>query len=184
MVFPHGAAAGQAKVVWRSHTIASTENLIVEAVKLWEAEARERDTVRTAAGWGCVALLCNPERKIPADILNGWATRLEREPGYGNVSQAADEGLLISKDGILQVDWPRRVEDGAAINLDLLLMTANDPTPGAPLAYPSIRRMVRAWNDADQDHVEYFWKNTDHGITTFQDDKISAGPRPRRQEQA
>ena len=52
MVFSHGAAAGQAKVVWCSHTIASAENLIAEAVKLWEVEARERDTVRIAAGLG------------------------------------------------------------------------------------------------------------------------------------
>jgi hypothetical protein len=48
-----------------------------------------------------------------------------------------------------------------------------------------VETVVRTWNDAASEHAEYFWKNTDHGITTFQDDEIrAAGLRPRQQEQA
>lgn len=185
MVFSRSAPTGHARVVRCSHAITSAGDLITEALKLWEAEELSLNSGRTASGWGCVALLCNPDRKTPADLLKAWAERVEREQGYGSVSQAADESPLISKDGILQIDWPRRVEGGAAIDLDLLLVTANDPTlTGTPLAYPSVETMVDAWNDADQEHAGYFWKNTDNGITTFQDDEIRAGLRPRRQERA
>jgi hypothetical protein len=182
MVFSRCAPAGHARVVWCSHTVASAEDLITEAVKLWEAESLEKDTDRIARGWGCVALLCNPERKIPANIANEWARRVEREPGYGKVSQTLEEGCLINKDGLLQMDWPLRVEEGAAVELDLLLVTANDPTlTGTPPSYPSVETITNAWNAAEQKHADYFWNNTDNGITTFQDDEIRARLRPRNQ---
>jgi hypothetical protein len=115
MVFSPSAPAGHARVVWCSHTIASAEDLITEAVKLWEAESLEEHTGRIAADWGCVALLCNPERQIPANILDEWAMRVDREPGYGKVSQTPEEGRLINREGLLQMDWPPRVAEGAAV---------------------------------------------------------------------
>jgi hypothetical protein len=182
MVFSSSAPAGHACVVWCSHTITSAEDLFTEAVKLWEAESLEKDTGRIAAGWGCVALMCNPERKIPADILHEWARRVEREPGYGKVSQTPEESRLIDREGLLQMDWPARINEAAALDLDLLLVTANDPTlTGTPPSYPSVETIANAWNDAERKHVEYFWNNTDKGITTFQDDEIRARLRPRNQ---
>jgi len=183
MVFSRGAQAGHARVVLCSRAISSAEDLIVESLKLWEAEALSSDSGRIASSWGRVALLCNPNRKSPVDLLNAWAERVGREKNYRSISQATDEGALVSKDGILQIDWPRRVEGEAAIDLDLLLVTANDPTlTGTPPVYPSVETIVGAWNGADEEHAEYFWKNTDYGIRTFQDDKIRVGLRPRRQE--
>jgi hypothetical protein len=133
-----------------------------------------------------VALLCNPKRKIPEDLLRGWAQRVESEEGYGNVRQLVEEGALISHSGMLQIDWPRCIAGGAPVDLDLLLVTANDPTlSGEPLSYPTVETIVAAWNCAEPRHAEYFWKNTDHGITTFQDDEIrAAGVRQRQQERA
>lgn len=185
MVFSRSAPPGSARVVHCSHAITTANDLITEARKLWEAEALTRDTGRIAAGWGCVALLCNPDRKIPDDLLMGWSERVDWEPDYGKVSQAADEGSLISKEGMLQIDWPHRIEGEAAVDLDLLLVTANDPTlTGKPLSYPSVETIVNAWNGAAQEYADYFWRNTDHGIATFQDDEIRAGILPRWQEQA
>ncbi|HVW79038.1 MAG TPA: hypothetical protein VHB45_15595 [Alloacidobacterium sp.] len=181
MVFSQAAPAGCAKVVACSHTINSANDLMFEALKLWEAEALSRNTGRIAASWGCVALMCNPERNVPASLLNAWAQRVNSEPNYGNVSETGGEGSLISKEGILQIGWPRRISGGAALDLDLLLVTANDPTlTGTPPSYPSVETIVTAWNNAVQEHAEYFWNNTDHGITTFQDDAIRAGLRPRQ----
>jgi hypothetical protein len=172
MVFSRSASAGHARVVRCSHPITSADDLITEALRLWEAEELAKDTGRIAnKRWGCVALLCNPKRKIPEDLLRAWAQRVGDEQGYGHVSQLAAEGSLISKDGILQIDWPCCIAGGAPVDLDLLLVTANDPTlAGMPPSYPSVETIVRAWNDAAP-HAEYFWKNTDHGITTFQDDE-------------
>jgi len=90
--------------------------------------------------------------------------------------------VLISHDGMLQIDWPRCIAGGAPVDLDLLLVTSNDPTlTGTPLSYPTVETIVNAWNGAAPEHAEYFWKNTDHGISTFQDDEIRAGLNPRQQ---
>lgn len=185
MVFSRNAPAGSARVVRCLHAIASANDLITEALKLWEAEALFLNTGRIAASWGCVALLCNPGREIPIDLLTAWSERVNNEPDYGNVSQAAGEVSLISNEGMLHVDWPKRIEGGTAVDLDLLLATANDPTfTGTPPSYPDVSTIVSAWNRAAQEHSEYFWRNLDHGITTFQDDEIRAGLRKRREEGA
>ena len=65
--------------------------------------------------------------------------------------------------------------------MDLLLATANDPeiTASSP-SYPTAKAIADAWNRAG-DHVQYFWKNTDNGIRTFQDDEIRQRLLPRKQ---
>jgi len=186
MVFSRSAPMGHARVVRCSHAITSAGDLMTEALHLWEAEELAKNTGRIAnKRWGCVALLRNPGREIPADLLKAWAERVEHEQGYGNVRQTTDEGALISPDGVLQIDWPRCIAGGAPVDLDLLLVTANDPTlTGTPQSYPGVETIVNAWNVAAPVHAEYFWKNTDNGITTFQDQEIRGGLHPRQQAQA
>jgi hypothetical protein len=184
MVFSKHAPFGQTRVVQCSHPITSADDLITEALHLWEAEELSVDTGRIASSWGCVALLCNPERRIPPEFVEAWGHRVRDEQHYGNVRQMADEGRLISGGGLLQIDWPLCAKGGRRVDLDLLLVTANDPTlSGIPLAYPSAATIADAWNSADSDHAEYFWKNIENGITTFQDDEIRGGLRPRQREQ-
>lgn len=186
MVFSRSAPAGQARVVRCSHPITSAADLTTEALRLWEAEELLKNTGRIAnARWGCVALLRNPDRQIPEKLARAWRQRVKDEDGYGNVAQTADEGAIISQDGMLQIGWPRCIAGGAQVDLDLILVTANDPTlTGTPLSYPSVETIVNAWNRAAPKHAEYFWKNNDYGITTFQDEKIRAGLRPRQQRRA
>jgi hypothetical protein len=181
MVFSRLTQAGQAILVPCSHTISSLEDLIEEAECLWKAEQPRARAHRIAANWGCVALLCNPKRTIPENLLRGWAKRVGREPDYGNVSQTREEGILVSDDGLLQINWPLLVEGGSAAQVDLLLATANDPeiTASSP-SYPAAEAIADAWNHAG-DHVEYFWKNMDNGICTFQDHDIRARLHPRSQ---
>src|SRR5690348_7203790 len=106
MVFSRSAPAGHARVVRCSHPITSADDLITEALRLWEAEELAKDTGRIAnKRWGCAALLCNPKRKLPEGILKAWAERVGDERGYGHVSQLSAEGSLITKDGILRIDW-------------------------------------------------------------------------------
>jgi hypothetical protein len=182
MVFSRSAPTGHARVVRCANAIISAGDLITEALKLWEAEALSVNSGRLAASWGCVALICNPNRRIPPELLKAWADRVGQEPDYGKVSQAADEGLLISEDGILQINWPHCVEGGAAVDFDLLLVTANDPTlTGAPLVYPSVETIAGAWNNACREFVEYFWNNIDNGICTFEDEEIRVLLKPRSQ---
>jgi len=179
MVFSRMCPAGQAKLVPCSNTISTIQDLIAEAEHLWKAEQPRAKAHRIATDWGCVALLCNPETQIPVNLLRGWAERIGGEDDYGNVSQTQEEGLLVSDDGLLRIDWPRLVEGGAPADVDLLLVTANDPeiTAASP-TYPTAEIIAEAWNRAG-DHVEYFWKNIDNGIRTFQDDEIKARLHPR-----
>src|SRR5437588_465468 len=80
--------------------------LVAEVLRLWEAEELSVNTGRIAANWGCVALLCNPERRISSEFIEAWARRVKDQQDYGNVRQTADEGRLISEDGFLQIGWP------------------------------------------------------------------------------
>jgi hypothetical protein len=181
MVFSRLSPPGAAKLVPCSHTISTPQDLITEAEHLWKAEKPDAKAHRIASplGWGCVAALCNPERKLPQEILNGWAKHVADKPGYGKVPQTEAEGRLISKEGLLQIVWPRLVEGGAAVQLDILLVTATAPDlSGTPLCYPSVETIARAWNSAGS-HAEYFWRNADSGIRTFQDDEIRELLHPR-----
>jgi hypothetical protein len=179
MVFSRLCQSGQAKVVRCSHTVSSAADLIAEAEHLWKAEQPGAAAGRIAADWGCVALICNPEREIPEKVLKGWEDRVAREPEYGNVPQSEDEGCLVDADGSLHIPWPRLVKGGASVQLDLLLVTANDPTlTGTPPSYPSVETIADAWNRASY-HVEYFWRNTDNEIRTFQDAEIRVRLRPK-----
>jgi hypothetical protein len=182
IVFSRSAGIGHAVAVRCRHDVSTPAELVVEAEALWKAEQPGAASGRIADYWGCVALLCNPERVIPGEILKAWGDRVGREPGYGNVTQTEAEGRLIDQNGLLQIDWPRLVEGGASLSLDLLLVTANDPEIGDTRPnYPDANQVAGAWNAAANRFAEYFWKNTDNGIRTFEDDQIRVLLRPREQ---
>ena len=173
MVFSRLCRLGWAKLVPCSHTISTAQELIAEAEFLWKAEQPEAQAHRIASTWGCVAILCNPERRISHDLLREWANRVSREPDYGRVSQTQEEGILVGSDGLLRIEWPRLAEGGAA-GFDLLFVTANDPRINASTPnYPTTGAIAEAWNRASE-HVSYFWKNIENGIRTFEDDEIRA----------
>lgn len=180
MVFSRGAAAGQAKVIPFARRVATGNDLTCEAEQLWAAERNGTPNGEVSAGWGCVALLRNPERNIPQDLLVEWTNRVSRERRYGNVPQAEEEDTLVSADGLLRIDWPRRISDGASLTLDLLLVTATHPTlTGTPRRYPGVGTIAAAWNSDMDGHVGYFWSNVHNGIRTFQDEEIKANLLPR-----
>jgi hypothetical protein len=187
MVFSRLAETGRAKVVRCRHSVSTAADLIAEAECLWKAEQPGADQGRIAADWGCVGLLCNPDRKVPEGLLKAWSERVQvkREPSYGRVSQAQDEGRLIDENGLLLIDWPICLDTGQLVQLDLLLVTANDPEIStARPNYPDVAAIAGAWNAAASKHAEYFWKNLDNGIRTFQDDEIRALLHPRGQGHA
>jgi hypothetical protein len=181
MVLSRSCGAGCARVVPCSRGIAASEELVAEAEHLWRAEQPGVPNGRIGANWGCVGLLCNPERQSPDDLLREWAARAAREPGYERLTQALDQGALMNMAGLLQIAWPRLVDGKEGVGLDLLLATATKPTlEGTPPSYASVQTIADAWNVAGQ-HARYFWNNSDNGITTFQDDEIRALLHPRDQ---
>ena len=115
------------------------------------------------------------ETQYPANISDRVGESRCPDTEHGNMAQLIGEGRLVSDGGLLQIAWPRRVADGSAVPLDFLLATATRPTlTGEPLAYPAVEMIANAWNADAGNHVEYFWKNIDNGIRTFQDDEIRA----------
>lgn len=185
MVFSRSAGVGHAVVVRCKRSVSSAADLVAEAEALWKAEQPRAAPGRIADYWGCVALLRNPDRKIPQDLLKAWAERVGREPSYGNVTQTEEEGRLIDENGRLLIDWPRLVDTGERVPIDLLLVTANDPEISATRSnYPDVATIVGAWNAAASKYAEYFWRNTENGICTFQDAEIRALLHPRGQAPA
>lgn len=185
MVFSRGCEAGRGTAVRCVHPTSSVDDLILEAEHLWAAEQHAAVSRQISAGWGCVALLRNPDRDLPRAFLTGWANCVAQKDNYGNVPQTADEGRLVSADGLLDIVWPRRLSDGSAVPLDFLLATATRPTlTGTPMAYSTVEAISEAWNADSQNHVEYFWSNYENGIRTFQDEAIVGLLHPRGQRQA
>lgn len=184
MVFSRLAKTGHAKVVRCLRAVSTAADLIAEAEALWKAEQPSAAAGRIADYWGCVVLLCNPDRKLPEELLKAWAERVAGEPNYGNVTQTEDEGRLIDENGLLLIDWPRCVDTGELVQLDFLLGTANDPEISATRPdYPDVATIAGAWNAAASKHTEYFWRNGENGICTFQDAEIGVLLRPRGQRQ-
>src|SRR5271165_4553485 len=79
MVFSRVCKAGQGTVVRCVHPVSSVDDLISEAEHLWAAEHNATVSRQISAGWGCVTLLCNPDRNIPKTFLTGWASRVAQE---------------------------------------------------------------------------------------------------------
>lgn len=183
MVFSRKAGAGQAKVFRCVRAISTPADLNAEAEALWKAEQPGAASGRIASQWGCVALLCNPDRKVPEDLVKAWAARVGREPEYGRVTQTNEEGRLIDESGQILIDWPKLVDTGEPVQVDLLLVTANDPEISATRPnYPDPVTIAGAWNAAASKHAEYFWRNAENGIFTFQDTEIRTLLRPRGQK--
>lgn len=184
MVLSRSARTGHARAVGCTHPISTADDLIAEAQFLWDAEVKERTNGCIAANWGCVALLPNPQAPIPNDMLSAWAGHVQQQPNYGKVSHTEAEGRLIDENGLLQIDWPRVVGSNEPLQLNLLLVTANDPKLGNLEYYPVPEEIAKAWEAAGSKYAEYFWKNLDNGICTFEDDQIRNGMSSRASEDA
>ena len=150
---------GQARAVQCRNSVSSFQNLVTEAELLWAAECKSPRSRSISARWGCVALLCNPERKIPQDLLDAWANHVSGM--YGG-----DASRLVTGRGILQIAWPSLCADTGSVPLDLLLATSNNPAD----QLPSVQAIAEAWRLHGDN---YFRQNRAHDIQTFEDEAIA-----------
>lgn len=148
----------------------SIQDLVEEAEHLWTAEQKgQKPDGQTSAVWGCVALLTNPDSTVPRAIIDGWARHCS---GYPDIPCLPEEEPLVFR-GVLHIPWPTRIK-GGSLPLDMILATATAAQiSGHPPAYPSVCEIANAWKCADKRHSEYFWRNLENGITTFQDEEIT-----------
>ncbi|MDE2773579.1 MAG: hypothetical protein OXI46_07715 [Gemmatimonadota bacterium] len=162
-----------------------TRNLIEEAEKLWAAEDNRgrRPEGRISTDLGCVALLENPDHRLPDRMREEWKERIVREEGYhGSVRMNGEERDVVDpRSGLLAIDWPRTVT-GSRLEWSALLATVTRPRgpEGSPRRYPLPEEIADAWGNAEDSEpdsgrtADYFWKNREHGITTHQDPEIEA----------
>lgn len=166
---------GTAKAVPCSSLAHEPEDMIKEAKSLWAVEYKKSPCDRSygiSRNWGCIGLLPNPNRDIPDTFLDKWSKTVKNEEYYGNISHSKSEGEIVDDDGLFRIPWPSTINNDP-LDLDLLLATATDPTlDGDPPTYPRIREVANAWNEDQNDRVNYFWNNLENGITTYQDEKI------------
>jgi hypothetical protein len=135
----------------------------MEARWLWAAETKvgvpsdadEVPPLELSGTWGRVAIVLPPGASVSGDILAPW-----RERYLG----CADDALLVNEDGMLEVPWPD-VPD--ARRFDILLATTNHPSE----IDPSAESIADAWNK-QPDFRNYFDRNQQAGILTFQDSEI------------
>ena len=142
----------------------------MEAEFLWSAECSITANNNISDNWGCVAILQNPKVQIPNYLMKDWKSRILKESKYPELSHSKSETSIVNDSGILQIPWPNMV-NGKPLCFDLLLAIATNPElKGNPPTYPRIRDIVLAWKKQGND--EYFWKNQEHDIHTYQDKLI------------
>lgn len=179
MVFSQGlaldkASLGTAIAVACKRSVQGIQDLEEEAEALWTAESNATSANgRIGAVWGCVALAVNPTHPVSEVVREGWARRVSQEQSYGHFDHATDEEGIVEQRGVLNVPWPR-CTDASPLEFNALLATATRPTLVRG-AYPSARQIADAWKTRDGSaHVDYFWRNRKHNITTFQDAEIES----------
>lgn len=171
MVLSRNAPLGSALIVPCRRHINGVE-FIEEAVWLWQAEAGDPDTQKISAHWGCVAMLARDEGGATRELIESWAQRVARESYYGNIGHAHNEQQLVSKKGLLQIDWPTHLDSGQPADFDILLATTNQPTLIGPrLDYAPASKIAEEWVRSPHNN-NYFFKNRENGIKTFEDDEI------------
>lgn len=184
MVFSRGLDAdqlGHAIVIPCCRPVRDTRDLLDEAAHLWTAETPEgkNQTRRISARpqrseppWGCVALVENPQRRLAPELSEAWVARVSIEGGYGRMHSACGEPAAVDANGFLDIPWPKTV-NGRALDCDVLLATAPNPTLVDDERYADSQEIADAWNTRDgRTHIDYFCKNRAHGIKTFQDEWI------------
>ena len=183
MVFAPGCQMGTAKVVPCINEARSLNDVYDEAQELWMAECRPgtkiTDRARLSASWGCVALLPNPASQIPQSFLQEWASLVSRERDeaglntYSGKNFVIDSQSVMNNRGILQIPWPNRIDTNTPlIGFDLLLATATRPKfARGTTKTPNEEMIALAWRN-HPNQAEYFWRNREQGIHTFQDVQI------------
>jgi hypothetical protein len=141
--------------------------LIVEAKKLWSAEGGITD--RICGTWGSVGLLVNPEANPFAEIIDGWKSyyksqESEIKPDFKPIGE---ESPTFADDGMLVLQWLEDTENKKAVDFDFILATATIPNVAR---YPTPETIAQAC--LENHYTEYFDKNQEHNIVTFQDEAI------------
>lgn len=154
MIFSPGDPVGEAVILPCRREIATLDELVAESKALWQAEARAKEPGPISDRWGCVGAM-----------FTATAARLSEEWSAYFLKCGARQVSVVNADGILEIDWPTRLDGGAA-DFDLILATATKPAK----TLPSAEEVADAWIERGSE--EYFLNNVKHGIRSAGDSDI------------
>jgi len=148
--------------------IDSFDDLEVEAQEMGKAESFSDGF---SSSWGSVALLPNPNKEIDSSIRTGWAGLMSGKiSDHSLLEEWRSEQPPIDSDGFLTIEWPAEVTPRNQIRkLDVLIATVTVPNL-IDERYPTADEIADAMRT--QNYYEYFCKNREYEITTFQDKRI------------
>lgn len=155
---------------------AQPRQLLEEAGLLWAAERHAEQSSGICSNWGKVCLLNSPEVDSEHAILKAWRQHVAGlGQRYSALSRSIDEEPVLDEaTGFALFDWPKDVRTNEPLRgLDLLLMTANEPSLESG-RYPTPQQIASAWREDQGNNISYFYKNRKHGIMTFEDSAIEA----------
>lgn len=168
-------------IPFKQNTIKHLDILVSEARKMSEAEGMKKKLIGGNQNiWGSMAILINKEKienNLAKEILKKWSTVFKADGGgQDNLDyRVGREKLSITKNGELQIQWPRAVrpQDNVKVDeFDFLLATSPKPKYEAPgkIKYPSATEIAKSVKHDTNRH--YFLNNFMNNITTFQDNMI------------
>ena len=129
------------------------------------------------ANWGAVGILPNPERSddgLLASVCKRWTVeyiQAAKKLDF-NLAIAPGEKPAITESGVFDLEWPKPIGE-TPLDFDVILATATSPTVTPD--YPSINEIADAWiysKDTSKRYEQYFFRNIENGIRTFQDGAI------------
>jgi len=162
---------GTAVLVPLNESISNKDELLAKAANLWHAE-RTKSQINSreiSYNWGSVGLLVNPDGTFPKELIDYWKLHYSRQTLKPEIRLAPDELQIITPAGMLEMEWPREVENGNLVAFDFILSTAIKPKPNKG-RYPTTQEIAQAC--IKNEYTEYFDRNREYGITTFQDGEI------------
>lgn len=160
---------GQAAFIPFVNNPINLESLEQQSKELIRAET-DKDKISSNLDWkwGALTICFNPnslknlEKSTHLqEIINTWSEKYstEFEP---NKYKLEHEAPLMDKKGVLNITWPSQLED-----YDFLIATATMPNIEV---YPTANKI--ADRITVNEYSEYFTKNSEHHIKTFQDSEI------------
>jgi len=170
---------GKAIVVPCKKKITSGQDVIEEAIALWNAERNGKPNPHNevSSSWGTVGLLKNPSKDYPSEIFSDWK-KFYKPNEFRNVKFLMCEKRPISNNGILKISWPRQVSDNSPIDFDFILATVTAPTLRKKILhkrYPNPEEIAQEWINAHKNahkEVDYYLNNLNYDIRTIHDKKI------------
>jgi len=153
--------------------INSFDDLKREACEMGEAEGFDEENNWLSSEWGSVALLLNPNKKIDLAIKDKWRELLSGNEYKERLMNAhlKSEKSAIDSNGFLAIRWPKEItSEGKLEDIDFLIATVTKSTL-INGKYPTVYQIADAMKKAK--YCNYFAKNREHEITTFQDAKLS-----------